>query len=162
MTEQSRDGDRAIRMTSKNQPPVIRFTGRARLTVGGVVDAVTEAVETSGVTTADLSALHAVLRQAIADGVSDVVAAQRVEEQAPMFGALGRFLKANQGLLALVALVVTVIALLNDVSSADDQAESTPQVSVPVERPDPDEIERIVEERMREREDGPSAPTPQN
>lgn len=162
MTELRGQGDLAMRMSSRNQPPAIRISGRGRLTVGAVVDAVADAVDTSDATTVDLNVLAVLLRDAVREGVSAGLAAQRVDEQAPMFGSVGRFLNANEGLLALVALVIAVLALVQD-RQANEQPEPPPAVTVQVQPQDRTEIERIVEQRLREQEqrDGADAGSPE-
>lgn len=151
MAELNGEGDLAVRLSSTNQPPVIRIGGSGRLTVGAVVEAVADAVDTSGASAVDLTTLAALLQEAVREGVSAGLAAQRVDEQTPMFGGVGRFLNANQGLLTLVALIVGVLALLNDRVSADPP-DPPPSVTVQVERSDRAEVERIVEQRLREQE----------
>src|SRR5690349_19934708 len=66
--------------------------------IRSTIDAVAEVVGTPGASVVDLNTLAAVLRQAVAAGVSAGLAAQRVDDQTPMFGAVGRFLNANPGL----------------------------------------------------------------
>jgi hypothetical protein len=99
----------------------------------------------------DLNTLAAMLRQAVTEGVSAGLAAPRVDEQTPMFGAVGRFLNANPGLLALVALIVAVAAFMQD-RAANEQPDPPPAITVQVQPPDRAEVERIVEEHLREQE----------
>lgn len=119
--------------------------------VRSTVDAVADTVDTSGASVDDLQALAAVLREAVREGVTAGLAAQRVDKQTPMFGAIGSFLNANQGLLTLVALIVSILALTQD-RVANEQPDPPPSVTVQVEPPDRAEVARIVEERLREQE----------
>lgn len=119
--------------------------------VRSTVDAVVDAVDTSGASVVDLTTLAELLQQAVREGVSAGLAVQRVDEQTPMFGAVGRFLNANPGLLALIALVVAV-----QDRAANEQADPPPSVTVQIEPCDRAEVECIVEERLREQERGAS------
>lgn len=133
------------------QNTAIMNNRRIRPAVVTTVQAVADMVDTSGATAVDLNALAALLRDAVREGVSAGLAAQRVDEQAPMFGSVGRFLSANEGLLALVSLIVAVLALVQD-HQANERPDPPPAVTVQVQPPDRAEIERIVEERLREQE----------
>lgn len=122
--------------------------------VRSTVDAMADAVDNSGASVADLNALAAVLREAVREGVSVGLAAQRVDAQTPMFGAVGHFLNANQGLLALIALVITVLSLMQQDRAADEQYDPPPNVTVQIEPHDRAEVARIVEECLQEQEQG--------
>jgi hypothetical protein len=124
---------------------------RRMLPVTATVQAVANAVDTSRATAADLQTLAEILRDAVREGVSAGLAAQRVDERTPMFGALGQFLRANEGLIALVALIVAVLTFLQD-RAANEKPDPPPSVTVLVKPPDRAEVERIVEERLDELE----------
>lgn len=120
-------------------------TAYGALSVTQTVRAVTEAIHSPDVTVADLQALAAVL--------TDVIRAATSTEQAPMFGPVGRFLNANTGLVTLVAtlltLLVTLLGVLQDrVNNA--RVNPPPTVTVQIQPPDPAEVDRLVDERLRE------------
>jgi hypothetical protein len=110
---------------------------------------VADAIETSRATAVDLRALREVIRSAVEEGVSADVAAQRIEQQTPMFGAVGRWLNANQGLFAVLALVV---ALLGPSQPNEQQPVPPPSATAPVAPSDRAELARRAEEQLREQE----------
>ncbi len=127
----------------------VAMTGHATLTVSATVQAVAEAIHPPSVTLADLQALAALLNDAVRTAASAEQVAQQVEQQAPLFGPVGQFIRANEGLIALIALVVAVMAFLQDRTN-NVRVEPPPSVTVQIELPDRTEVERIVEEKLRE------------
>lgn len=127
------------------------MTGRGTLTVGATVNAVVDAIDLRSVTSADLEAFAAILAEAVRSAIPADQVADQVDEQAPMFGAVGLFLRANQGLIGIIALVIAALALLHAVQPAArvDPPPAAPAQVGPSQRA---EIERIVEERLREQE----------
>lgn len=114
-----------------------------------IVRAVAEAVHPPGVTRADLEAVVGVLVDAIRDSASAERIARQVEERAPMFVQLGRFLRTPGGVVAILGVLLAVLALARDVA-ADAEPDAPPSVVVEVDGPSSAEVERIVEERLRE------------
>jgi len=112
-----------------------------------VVRAVAEAVHPPGVTRADLVAVVGVLVDAIRESASADRIARQVEEQAPMFAQLGRFIRTPGGVVAILSVLLAVLAIVRDVAADDTQ--EPPAVTVQVEVPTED-VERIVEERLCE------------
>jgi len=112
-----------------------------------VVRAVAEAVHPPGVTRADLVAVVGVLVDAIRESASADRIARQVEEQAPMFAQLGRFIRTPGGVVAILSMLLAVLAIVRDVAADDTQ--EPPAVTVQVEVPTED-VERIVEERLCE------------
>ena len=112
-----------------------------------VVRAVAEAVHPPGVTRADLEAVVGVLVDAIRESASADRIARQVEEQAPMFAQLGRFIRTPGGVVAILSMLLAVLANVRDVAADDTQ--EPPAVTVQVEVPTED-VERIVEERLCE------------
>ncbi len=112
-----------------------------------VVRAVAEAVHPPGVTRADLEAVVGVLVDAIRESASADRIARQVEEQAPMFAQLGRFIRTPGGVVAILSVLLAVLAIVRDVAADDTQ--EPPAVTVQVEVPTED-VERIVEERLCE------------
>ena len=112
-----------------------------------VVRAVAEAVHPPGVTRADLEAVVGVLVDAIRESASADRIARQVEEQAPMFAQLGRFIRTPGGVVAILSMLLAVLAIVRDVAADDTQ--EPPAVTVQVEVPTED-VERIVEERLCE------------
>jgi hypothetical protein len=125
------------------------MTGHATLTVSATVQAVAEAIHPPSVTLADLQALVVLLNDAVRAAVPTEEVAQQVEQQAPLFGPVGQFIRANDGLIALIALVAAVMAFLQDRAN-NARVEPPPSVTVHIELPDRAEVERIVEEKLRE------------
>jgi hypothetical protein len=66
------------------------------------------------VTLADLQALAALLDDAARGAAPAEQVAQQVEQQAPLFGPVEQFIRANEGLIALIALAVAVMAFPDD------------------------------------------------
>lgn len=153
--------DRAVRLSSMNAPPALRTSGGGRLTVGPVVDVIVDAIEEASATVADVQRLADVLRTAVLEGVSEGVAAARIEQQAPMFGRVGRWMNANPGLIGVLAIVISVVVACLQ-AQADRQPQPGPVPDVPArsELLDRGEVERLAEERMREPEPGPVDPAP--
>ena len=112
-----------------------------------VVRAVAEAVHPPGVTRADLEAVVGVLVDAIRESASADRIARQVEEQAPMFAQLGRYIRTPGGVVAILSMLLAVLANVRDVAADDTQ--EPPAVTVQVEVPTED-VERIVEERLCE------------
>jgi hypothetical protein len=113
-----------------------------------VVRAVAEAVHPPGVSRADLEAVVDVLVDAIRESASADRIARQVEERAPMFAQLGRFIRTPGGVVAILSVLLAVLALVRDVA-ADAAPQEPPVVTVEVDVPT-EEVERIVEERLRE------------
>ena len=108
-------------------------TAYGALAISAAVAVVADTIEQTGATTADVQAFADVIAAAVRDGVSAGIAAARIEQQAPMFGAVGRWLQANQGLLALLALVASIVyGQIQVTQDAQDQPanEQTSQVQV--------------------------------
>lgn len=113
-----------------------------------IVRAVAEAVHPPGVTRADLDELLGVLR-GIREDAADERAARRLEAQAPMFARLGPYIRSPEGLAFITMVVIALIALIPPVlemATPDDP----PTVTVEVDGPSTADVERIVEERLRE------------
>ncbi|GAA3239747.1 hypothetical protein GCM10017691_41210 [Pseudonocardia petroleophila] len=122
------------------------------------VRAVAEAVHPPGVTRADLEAVVALLLDGLRESASAERIARRVEDQAPMFVQLGRFLRTPNGVFVVLGVLLTLAAFVRDVA-ADAAPEAPPSVIVEVEGPSSADVERIVEERLRElTESGGSLP----
>lgn len=122
-----------------------------------IVRAVTEAIQPPGATRADYLELLEVLR-AIRQDSADDRAARQLEDQAPMFARLVPYIRSPEGLAFVTTLVIALLALIPPV--ADMLAPGTPpSVVVVVDQPTSAEVERIVEERLRElTESGGSLP----
>lgn len=125
---------------------------RARLTgtVRAAVDVVVDAIEVANATGADVQTFADLVRDAVREGVSDGIAAARIEQQAPMFGRVGRFLQANQGLLTLLGIVATVCSIYLQIEQKDGPGDAQPDRPAHVEPLDRAEVERIVEEWLRD------------
>lgn len=139
------------------QNTAIMNNRRMMVPVAATVQAVVDGIDLRSVTPADLQAFATMLAEAVRAAMRPDQVADQVAEQAPLFGPVGQFIRANEGLIALVALVVAVMAFLQD-RDANARTDSPPSVTVQIEPPGRAEIERIVEERLRELE-GP-APVP--
>lgn len=113
------------------------------------VRAVAEAVHPPGVTRADLEAVAAVIVDAIRESASAERIARRVEDEAPMFAQLGRFLRTPNGVFVVLGVLLTLAAFVRDVS-ADAAPDAPPSVVVEVDGPSAEDVERIVSERLRE------------
>lgn len=127
----------------------VALTAYATLTVRATVEVVAEAIHSPGATLADLQTLAALLNEGIQSASPAELVAGQVEAQVPLFGPVGRFIRANEGLIALITLVVTVIACLQDRVN-NSRGEPPPSVTVQIEPPDRAEVRRIVEETLRE------------
>lgn len=115
------------------------------------VAVVADTIEQAKASLADVQVLHSVLTAAVREGVEAGVAATRIEQQAPMFGAVGRWLQANQGLLTLLSLVVGIAALVGTVvqvvQDAPDQPAKDPTSQVQVDR---GALTQTTEDALRE------------
>ncbi|MGD9991036.1 hypothetical protein [Pseudonocardia sp.] len=129
------------------------------------LDSLTEAIENANATANDVRALANLLRHAVEHGIAPSEAAAHIRHQQPVFGQVGVWLNSNQGLLTLVAVIVAVLALLNDRAMNAEPAES-PSINITIDTTDRQEIERLVEEKLRELEaareqhDGATVPAP--
>jgi hypothetical protein len=126
----------------------VAMSAHATFSVGATVQAIADAIDPTRVTLTDLQKLAAILTHAARTAVPANRVADRVEQQ-PLFGAVGRFIRANGSLITLIALVVSVMALLQE-RAADARTDPPPSVTVQIAPPDRAEIERIVDERLRE------------
>ena len=124
-------------------------TAYGALAISAAVAVVADTIEMTGATTADVRAFADVIAAAVRDGVSEAVAAARIEQQAPMFGAVGRWLQANQGLIALLGLVVALASLgVGIVQILQDQPVKEPTSQVQVDRGDlTSETEKCLREQ---------------
>jgi hypothetical protein len=127
----------------------VAFTAHATLTVRATVEAVAEAIHPPGVTLADLQTLAALLNEATRAAAPAERIAEQVGAELPIFGSFGQFIRANEALITLITLVVTVITLLHDWAN-NRRIDPPPSVIVQVEPPNRAEVERIVEEKLRE------------
>jgi hypothetical protein len=120
------------------------------ITIGGVARAVTEVVRAPDTTVADLQGLAVALEAALREAV------RLRAEVAAAAGSPNLTLATYRWTVAgsLAGLVGALIALLALVQStiADAQPDPPPNVTVVVERPDPGEVGRQVDERLRELE----------
>ncbi len=143
---------------------LVGLTAHARSTVvRTTVHAVADAIHPTGATTADLQILAALLNEAIRTASPAERVVKEIEQQMPLFGSFGRLLQANQGLIALIALVVTVMTYSQD--RANNARVGPPlSVTVHIDPPDRTEVERIVEEKLREQHvpvEAPATETPE-
>lgn len=113
-----------------------------------IVRGVVEAVRPPGVTRADYVDLLDVLR-GIRQDAADERAARRLESQAPMFARLIPYIRSPEGLAFVITVVIALVALIPpvvDMVAPDDP----PIVVVEVDAPSTEDVERIVEDRLRE------------
>ncbi len=100
---------------------------------------------------ADLNTLATMLTDGIRAGTAADRVADQVEERTPLLGGFGKLLRDNEGLLVLIGIIVAVIIAC--IQAQDTNASVTPPtVTVQVNQVDPAEVERIVDERLRELE----------
>jgi hypothetical protein len=124
------------------------LTAQATLSVGGAVAAVVDTIQQARPTVVDIQAFADVIAKAVREGLSAEVTAARIEQQAPMFGPVGRWLHANQGLLALLAFVATVVVGIVQIGQEADKEPATEQP--PAQVVDPGTVQRTVEDGLRE------------
>jgi hypothetical protein len=146
-------------LSSTNAPPALRIGGRGRLTVGAAVAAVVDTIGQTNATVADVRVLAEILRNAMRDGVSPDAAAVRIGQQAPIFRPLEEWMRRNSASFAvLVAVVSTVLSLLQLLQGDDQPKPAPPPPPAPVQQLDRAEIERIVREQQRELTDQDEPP----
>ena len=153
----------ALRASTQGFTNVVELASWSSLTIRHTARAVGEVVREPDTTAADLRALAVELQSAVRE-----VARQQAEATAAEPPGLG--LSTYRWTIAgsLGTWVQVLLALLVIVQTAMAAAQPDPPQVIVVERPDPAEIERIVDERLREREvegeaaddDEPSADAP--
>lgn len=127
----------------------VAMRAEGTLTVGATVRAVAEAIHPQAVTLADLRTLSALLADALQAATPADLVADQVEQQSPMLGDIGRLIRTNQGVIALVVLILVVMIHLQD-RATNAEVDQPSSVTVQVEPPDQAEVERLVEENLRE------------
>jgi hypothetical protein len=131
-----------------------------RASVVATIQAVTEVIESPGVTLADLQSFAAIVAEAIRTSAPPEQLTERVEQAAPKFAQVNQLLRDNPHWIALLGIVVTVLIALLQPRATDhhQDPELRPEVVV-IAPPDRAEIERIVEEKLHELEDQEPAGT---
>jgi len=151
MTELDGQGHLAAMLSATRGPAMITMSGSGVLTVGGAVRAVTDAIDTPGITMADLHTLATTLTDAIRTGTAADQVADQVEKRTPLLGGFGKLLRDNEGLLVLIGIIVAVIIARIQAPETNAPPAAPPTVTVQVNQLDPAEVERIVDERLNER-----------
>ena len=73
----------------------VALTAHATVTVRATVEAVVEAIHPPGATLADLQTLAALLNDAIRAAAPAERIAEQVDAEVPLFGSVGRFIRAK-------------------------------------------------------------------